>query len=140
MKLFHIGDVLSVTTERLVSLRHMEGLYDILNFMTGDDLFTHQLPRACNECRPWLLAQYPELTEEALTPSLDAALAQVTQEREAMLAAIEAWLSDVAGRFTAGVMELPVHELGEDMHTRIDPLQELEAMVGKGRIIAVKAE
>ena len=60
-KEFHLGDVLSITTSRLVSPRHMDGVYDILNFMTGDDLFTHQLPRASDECKPHLLEQFPQL-------------------------------------------------------------------------------
>lgn len=29
---FHLGDILSITTGRLVSRRHMEGVYDLLNF------------------------------------------------------------------------------------------------------------
>jgi len=32
---FHISDVLSITTGRLVSSRKMEGIYKILNHMTG---------------------------------------------------------------------------------------------------------
>lgn len=45
-KTFHLGDILTITTGRLVSPRHMEGVYDILNWMTGEDLLvTHQIPR-----------------------------------------------------------------------------------------------
>ena len=58
---FHLGDILSVTTGCLVSPRHMDGVYDILNWMTGDNLFTHQLPRANDECQGPLLAQHPDL-------------------------------------------------------------------------------
>lgn len=58
---FHLGDLLSVTTGRLVSPRHMDGVYDILNYMTGTSLFTHQLPAAAYECRPAILTQHPEL-------------------------------------------------------------------------------
>lgn len=61
MKEFHIGDVLTITTGKLVSPRLMDGVYDILNYMTEDNLFTHQLPRVANECRPFLFKQYPEL-------------------------------------------------------------------------------
>ena len=60
---FHLGDILSITTHRLVSPRHMDGVYDILNFMSGDDLMTHQLPRVCDEMKPRLLAQHPVLAE-----------------------------------------------------------------------------
>ena len=58
---FSLGDVLSVTTGYLVSLRHVDGLYDILNYMTGDDLYTPQLPRALDECAGPLLTQHPDL-------------------------------------------------------------------------------
>jgi hypothetical protein len=60
---FHIGDVLSITAGPLVSPRHMEGVYDILGFMTGETLFTHQLPRAGDECAPELLRQHPQLAD-----------------------------------------------------------------------------
>lgn len=60
-KLFHLGDVLSITDGRMMSPRHMDGIYDILSFMTGDSLFTHQLPRAMKECQPFLLKQHPQL-------------------------------------------------------------------------------
>jgi len=39
----------------------MEGLYDILNYMTDDNLHTHQLIRAMDECRPYLVEQFPQL-------------------------------------------------------------------------------
>lgn len=65
MKNFHVSDLLSVTTGRMVSSRHMTGIYQILNFLTGDDLYTHQIPRAMRECRPWLQSQFPELMHDA---------------------------------------------------------------------------
>lgn len=58
---FSINDILSITTGRLVSKRHMDGVYDILNYMTGDNLYTHALPRASAVCRPELLRQHPQL-------------------------------------------------------------------------------
>ena len=63
MRLFDISDVLTITTGRLVSTRHMDGVYDILNFMTGESLYTHQLPRAMRECQPVLLDQFPALRD-----------------------------------------------------------------------------
>ena len=58
---FHLGDLLSITTGKLLSPSHMEGIYSILNWMTGDELFTHQLPRAMDECAPYLREQFPSL-------------------------------------------------------------------------------
>ena len=60
---FHVGDIISITTGRLVSPRRIDGVYDILNYMTGNDSFTHQLPRAFKECAPSLKAQHPDLVE-----------------------------------------------------------------------------
>lgn len=58
---FHLGDILSVTTGKLVSPRLMDAVYDVLKFMTGVDHYTHQLPRACREVRPVIIAQHPAL-------------------------------------------------------------------------------
>lgn len=58
---FHVGDILSITTGRLLSPSGIDGVYHILNFMTGDNLFTHQLPRASDQCEPSLCTQFPLL-------------------------------------------------------------------------------
>ena len=141
MKLFHISDVLSVTTGRLVSSRHMDGIYEILNFLTGDTLFTHQLPRAMRECEPWLKTQYPQLMADSpeMAVSIEVLkgnLASTPQNKAAIGRACVAWVEGVRRKFELPEM-LPVHEMGADMHTQIDPIEELEAMVGKDKIIAV---
>ena len=59
---FHIGDVVSVTTGKLLSPRKMEGIYEILDFLTGDSLYTHELPFASKFAKPYLLSQHPELS------------------------------------------------------------------------------
>ena len=58
-KPFTLGQILSITTGRLCC--DMDGVYDILNHVTGDDLFTHVLPRASRFARPLILAEHPEL-------------------------------------------------------------------------------
>lgn len=60
-KSFHISDVLSVTTGYLVSLRHIDGVSEVLDFMSGESLMTHALPRAMDEIGPVILEQHPEL-------------------------------------------------------------------------------
>jgi len=56
-----IGDILSITTGRLVSHDGVGGLYNILDWMTGDSLFTHQLTRASDVCEPVLKELFPEI-------------------------------------------------------------------------------
>lgn len=58
---FHIGDILSITSGRLVSNRGMVGIYEILGFLTRDEVYTHEIPRLMGECRPYLAAQFPQL-------------------------------------------------------------------------------
>lgn len=141
MKLFHISDVLSVTTGRLVSSRHMDGIYDILNFLTGDELFTHQLPRAMDECKLWLKSQFPKLFPddpfmEGLLIALDIVIGKTAKTN--LAAACVEWVELV--RTGVGLPEmLPVYEMGADMHTRIDPVEELRAMVGDEKVIVVEA-
>lgn len=72
-KTFPLSDVLSVTTEKLLSRRQMAGIYEILSFMTGQSLFTHQLGDACDKAKPALLAQHPQLTDVQPPEGLDRA-------------------------------------------------------------------
>ena len=58
---FHLGDILSITTGLILSPTHLDGIYRILNFLTGTTLYTPEIPRATDECRPWLLQQFPQL-------------------------------------------------------------------------------
>lgn len=141
MKMFHISDVLSVTTGRLVSSRHMDGIYDILNFLTGDNLFTHQLPRAMRECEPWLRSQFPGLMEDSpiivkLLPVLDAKISNADKRKDRIQAACERWVKMVQTEASLPEM-LPVYEMGAEMHTHIDPIEEAQAMVGDKRVIAL---
>lgn len=65
-KLFHVGDLLSVSTHLLLSPTGMRGIYLILNHLTGDELMTHQLPAATEAVDEALLDEHPWLTD--LTP------------------------------------------------------------------------
>jgi len=60
-KEFSLGAVLSVTTG--VLLCSMDEVCRILDFMTGGSLFTHQLPRAADVCKPAILKQHPQLAD-----------------------------------------------------------------------------
>ena len=120
-KTFHLGDILSVTTSRLVSPRHIDGVYDILNWMTGDDLMTHQLPRASRECEGPLLAQHPDLAAVVVPDGFGG-----SGER------VEAWLAEqvaIYGEFRE-VTPLPAED-----HTSIDPLDEMRIVAPHAEII-----
>ncbi|MEW9093923.1 MAG: hypothetical protein AB2417_02475 [Clostridiaceae bacterium] len=59
---FHISDILSITSTKMVSVNGIDGIYSILDYMTGDSLYTHQLPETIRACRPRLLEQFPQLS------------------------------------------------------------------------------
>lgn len=109
-KRFHIGDILSITTGALVSPEHVGGVYKILNWMTGDNLFTHQLPRAAAECAPSLREQFRDLAAVELPDGLSGE------------GPVYAWLAqqvEAHGEYR-DVAPLPLAD-----HTRIDPLTEI---------------
>lgn len=122
-KNYHLGDILSITHDRLLSPRHIEGVYDILGFMTGETLFTHQLPRAGRECKPVLLAQLPQLAE------IDAENVNAGNWK--------GWLAEQVTKYgeTLPVAPLPKREPKYDT-----PLGDLVEMVGGNtdKIIAVE--
>jgi hypothetical protein len=58
-KSFDLGAILNISTGRLYT--NMNDIYDVLNYLTGDNLFTHQLPRVMEFAQDYILALYPEL-------------------------------------------------------------------------------
>ena len=117
---FHLGDVLSIITGKLLSPRHMDGIYDILNFMANDKLFTHQLPRVAKEARPYLVEQFPQLKGV----SVDGVDRDNFRQR----------LDDLCAEFGETVM---VRRLPLNAHEFIDWRSELAEKVHPDRIIEV---
>lgn len=113
---FHLGDILSVTTGRFLCPAGVDGLYDLLGFMTGETLFTHQLPRASRQCEQPLKDQLPALAGIVVPDDLDG--------KEAY----EAWLADQVQTF--GEYH-PVTPLPEADVRRVNPVAELAEMMNR---------
>ena len=62
-KVFHLGDVLSITTSRLVSPRYMDGVYDLVRYLTGTEPQFDVLTATMVSCRRYIIAIYPELDD-----------------------------------------------------------------------------
>lgn len=58
---FHPGDVLTVIHGRLVSPNHMDGIYKLLEFITGAEIYSHQIPEPMTRNQSALIAQHPNL-------------------------------------------------------------------------------
>lgn len=138
---FPVKTVLTVTTGRL--LCGMEEVYAILNYMTSDNLFTHQLPRAVKECTPWLLRWFPELNSPEiqfelgrLTLMLDTPCGKSSPEH-----LITGWISEIV---TKGIVQetYEVQPIPRDDHEYKDPYDELVEIRGtdEGIILIQKEE
>ncbi len=57
---FDLGAILNITTNRIFT--NMNDVCEVLNYLTGDDIFIHQLPRVMQVAQPYVLSIYPELT------------------------------------------------------------------------------
>ncbi len=120
-KSFPIADVLGAITG--VLLGKIDGIYRVSEFMCGEPVWTHQLPRVGMEIRPVVLRQHPHLA-----PVIDEVKAVTRDNWQQMLAG---WTD----RFGDAVALSP---MTENDHERIDPQSELAEMVHPDRIIAVQ--
>ncbi len=70
---FHVLDVLSIVTERLVAPSKMDAVYEITNWMTRKKLSIVEVVQASYRCKSLLLQLFPELqpAEVASEKSLD---------------------------------------------------------------------
>lgn len=60
---FHLGALLSVTTGAMVCPSgNPKEFFELLNYMTADNLDPHEVASAMKECRPSLFAQFPFLS------------------------------------------------------------------------------
>lgn len=109
-RVFHLGEILSVATGKMLSLRGMSGIYDILNYMTDDNLFTHQLPRASDECKPRILEQYPQF-KDIVVPKFENKTDFVR------------WISIQTAIYGENLVVEPLLA-----HEKIDPIEELKQM------------
>jgi hypothetical protein len=108
---FTTGEIISAVTGRLCC--PIDGVYRALNYLTGDSLFTHQLPRAGRACEEWVRKQHPwldELDVEACT-------------RETW----KAWLNDAIGKYGEVFVLEP---LPAGQWQSRDPIEEAVDMMG----------
>jgi hypothetical protein len=116
---FPLADVLSVTTDRLLSRSHMDGLYTLLGYMTGQNLFTHQLVDAADKARPALLEQHPHLANVVPPDGLDQA-------------DLMAWLVEAERVYGE---EIEVTPLADWAHR--DPIEDLCDKIGAEKVFVV---
>lgn len=112
---FHVGDILSVITGRLVSARGIEGVYDLLGYMTNDTPYTTQLGRFAEECKPHLHQQLDGVLGAFYEPPKEAMTSTVNMYK---------WLSKIGTELDDGPL-LAVKPITEDDHVVMDSITEL---------------
>ena len=126
-KAFHLGDILSITHGRLVSPTHMDGVYSILNHLTQDNLYTHQLSRACEEVKPHLMASM--IKNVPGFEKINSGGVNSENWRE--------WLDEQVEKCGEIFLLFP---LPENIHERKNPITELIEMVGKDKVLVIDAK
>lgn len=130
---FHIGDLITVVTGRLVSPNHIDGVYDVCDFVTGETYMTHQLPRASKTVTPWLLGQHPWLADIEV-PDFDFP-SEISQEDAGRIVAD--WLTGPAAQY-GEMHEVKAMPLG--MYIGREPIAEMHEMAPRAQVIAIEID
>lgn len=123
-KEFPIADVLMTVSGICLQERGIDGVYRVLNWMTGESVYTHQIPRIGREAEQVILAAHPEL-----------AVACQEARENINPGTLHHWLEVWTDRY--GPM-ISVPRMIADQHERIDPLSELVEAVHPDKIVAVR--
>lgn len=123
--------MLTCVTGRL--LCPIEEVYQILSHVLGYEVYTHQIPSALAESRPWILQHYPALATISCDP-LDAFLGYYGSD-----VGVQKFLAQMhaAQGSPASYALVPIPR--EANWHPPDPVQDLVGMIGEDRVIAVVA-
>lgn len=122
-KTFHIGDLITVVGHHLVSPDGIGGIYNVVDYVTGQSHMTHQLPRAAKAVTPWLLEQHPWLADITVPDGLRGE------------AGVMAWLAPVITKYGE---RHEVRPMPFGTYVGREPLTELEEMIGPEKVIRVE--
>lgn len=119
LRRFHVGDILAVILGGQQSPRGLDGIVDLIKYMTDDVPFSTQIGRFMQECGPSLRAQFDAVLGAFYTPPEGA-----WQDTPS----VYRWLGSVIQ--TLGESFFTVVPLTEAQHARIDIVTELELDYG----------
>lgn len=121
-KAFPTDHVLSVVTGRLIC-DGIGPVYEVLNWMTGENLFTHQLPRVGTEATALMIKTMPELKHAV--DEAEAVNGDNWQE----------WRDRWVARY-GETIDVPKFTAAD--HERIDPMSEIAEMIPPDQVLVVK--
>lgn len=116
---FPLGVILSITTGRMCHERFGD-IHEALDYLTGETLFTHQLPRASTAVAPALIEQHPFLADVHFPEY------EVDNVRSPVEFTID-WVAAMMDRHGGTLTVEPVPDAYEPKH----PIVELGEMMGR---------
>ncbi len=120
-KEFTLAQALTITTGALMC-EDIGDVYKVLNYMAGESLFTHALPRVIKECRPYVLQWYPELDIDVNALGVNP----------------DTWHGIMTGLEAKHGKTRILWTIPMDDHDVIDPIEEAQAMMGDdGKVITI---
>lgn len=133
---FPLRTVLTVTTGKLLTApagddNGIGDLYDILEHMTGERPFTHQLGRFAKECKPWLCRWYPELDSPRLQFEVGrlTLMLEMDTGKNHTESLVLGWLSGLTSSGLC-IWEYSIGQIPMDDHDYKHPYDELVVMRG----------
>ncbi|WP_336630052.1 MULTISPECIES: DUF7736 domain-containing protein [unclassified Microbacterium] len=120
-KEFHIGDILSILSGKLVSPSHIGGIYAICDWMTDRANMTHQLPRVSGEIEAQLREDFPDLAAVEVPAGLNS-----EEKVLSFLASLDMGETRMVER-----LRDPAD------HTDIDPIAEIRMINPNAKIITI---
>lgn len=148
-KEFHLGDILSITHDVLVSPRGMDGVYELMKYLYNKPMFTHQVLTLHEEIKKELIRQHSWLTLNDVDEDI-----YILKERikkietthsekdfgispllEMKKDAVFDWLAKCCKKY--GKMHFISPMPNAEIH---DPIKDAEALVGKDNVIVVDVE
>ena len=117
-KSFQVADILSCATGILCG--KVDGIYAVLEYMTGGSLFTHQLPRAQKAMEPEIKKQLPWLESGEFKAKFAEFNAMSGEQRKEQYSNFVESIADVFGATHALTPTIGYHHM--------DPISELAMM------------
>ena len=122
-RLVHIGDILSITSGRLVSREGFSSFHRALTYMAGEDVYVHQVAHVMAEARPVLLERYPLLADVVPPDDID----ETT---------VGEWLNEQS-RLYGEFLELPRMSCGQ--HKSMNAVSEALEQKNDDAVVVLKA-
>lgn len=132
-KLYPLNAVLSVATGRAFST--MDELQEILSHITESSIYTHQISRALEVCKPFLLDKFPEL-QSIEVPSKE--YREKYWNGSQGKRKVRAWIKNCGSKLGYSSLEIPTLAGSSFRYEMRDPLEELESMTDKPVIVVYK--